>query len=126
MKLNPDCVRDLLIDVEENTSFNKYYICSNDEPTPLINKYTYDVILYHARYCYEAKLLNGFQPYDSGKYFIIADLSPDGHSFLSNIRSDTNWNKVKDAGKKVGSFSLDFLKEVAANVVSAAIKHQFS
>ena len=124
MKINPDCVRDLLLDIEETTSFKKYYTCGRAVSSSLTNKYEYEVVLYHARYCYEAKLINGFTPYDAGDYFDVADLSPAGHSFLANIRSNTNWKKVKDICVKIGSFSLEILTSVAAKVAGDGLSMQ--
>ena len=47
----------------------------------------------------------------------------DGHRFLENIRSDTNWEKVKSVAKKAGSFSADVIIEIAKNVAVEAAKH---
>nr|WP_242851552.1 DUF2513 domain-containing protein [Clostridium sp. DMHC 10] len=53
---------------------------------------------------------------------LIHDLSPYGHEFLANIRSDTNWSKTKEIASKVGSFSLDALSKIAVSVVTSLIK----
>ncbi len=121
MKINPDCIRDLLIDIENTTTFNKQYVMCNDTDSDLTDKYSYDVVLYHSRYCYEAKLLTSYTPFDSGQYFIVADLSPDGHAFLENIRNNTNWNKVKNALKSAGTYSLKLMIETAAQIASTRV-----
>lgn len=56
---------------------------------------------------------------------IIEDLSPSGHQFLADIRSDNNWNKTKSIAKSVGASSLTAIKEIATNVIAELIKAQF-
>ena len=53
---------------------------------------------------------------------LIKDLSPAGHEFIANIRSDSNWKKVKDISKNIGSSSLNALTQIAVSVVSSLIK----
>lgn len=47
MKLNPDCVRDILIDVENKSTFNNDVQYLGPEDMKALNKYTYDEIMYH-------------------------------------------------------------------------------
>lgn len=51
----------------------------------------------------------------------IADLTPSGHEFLANIRADTNWNKVKQKSKAIGSESLSVLAQIAGQVISTML-----
>ena len=50
------------------------------------------------------------------------DLSPIGHEFISDVRNDTNWNKVKNISKQIGSETLLSLKSIAEGIISSAIK----
>ena len=54
----------------------------------------------------------------------IFDLTYPGHQFLADVRSDTTWNKTKNIAKNVGSESLHVLKDIAVEVVTAAIQNQ--
>lgn len=49
MKLNPDCIRDLLLDVEAKSTFDNVVIYSEEEDEPLFNKYGVDTVFYHIR-----------------------------------------------------------------------------
>ncbi len=49
MKLNPDCIRDLLLDVEAKSTFDNVVIYSEEKDEPLFNKYGVDTVFYHIR-----------------------------------------------------------------------------
>lgn len=124
MKLNPDCVRDVLLSIEELSSYNG--LISSEQllgSNFLKDKYDKDEVLYHIQQLDWSGLIkvpSRCKTLD-GEYF-INDLSPAGHEFLSNIRMDTNWNKVKSISKKAGTEALNSLKSIAENVVATAIK----
>lgn len=125
MKLNPNCIRDILIAVEENTGYNFYLdYPSERDKCPSLEPYADDEIRYHIYQCYKAGLieLNGRE--DLAGNIGIQDLTPSGHSFLANIRSDNIWKDVKEISSKVGSSSLSALSQIATGVVSAIIKSQ--
>jgi len=121
MKLNPDCIRDILFVVENNATY------SNDVSEETIfkeldSKYPREEILYHVRQCEHSGLFLKVQHYFGG--FSIQDLSPYGHQFINDIRQDNNWNRTKDIAKNVGSFSLDVLKDISSQVITNLISNQ--
>lgn len=124
MKLNPDCIRDILLVVESSTTGSQSFDYESHKKDSKLTNYSDDEIYYHFR---QADL-NGYlfdASYDMSGSFTAVDLSPKGHNFLSDIRSDNNWNKTKDIASKVGSFSLDALKDISAQVISNLINQQF-
>jgi hypothetical protein len=142
MKLNPDCIRDILLTVEEETSPSSQFVYkpsekytnrfllddeSEDEHQIIherLKSYTDEEILYHINQCELSGFFTNVNPCTGYLYF-IQDLSPLGHQFLADIRSDTNWNKTKDIAKKVGSFSLNTLKDISVKVISDVISKSF-
>ena len=121
MKLNPDCIRDILFVVENNATY------SNDVSEETIfkkldSKYPREEILYHVRQCEHSGLFLKVVHYFGG--FSIQDLSPYGHQFINDIRQDNNWNRTKDIAKNVGSFSLDVLKDISSQVITNLISTQ--
>lgn len=125
MKLNVDCIRDILLTVESVTNFST----PMEYHTELLNynlleKYSNEDIQYHIKQCDLSGLLTKVHWYLDGSCTII-DLSPEGHKFLSDIRSDNNWNKTKSIAKDIGSFSLNTIKEIASGVIGELIKNQF-
>lgn len=125
MKLNPNCIRDILIAVEENTGYHTYldYPAERDQ-CPSLENYEDDEIRYHIYQCYKSGLIEFAGKEDLSGNIGIRDLTPAGHSFLANIRSDNVWNDVKKVSSKVGSSSLTALSQIASGIVSALIKSQ--
>ena len=121
MKLNPDCVRDLLLYVEAQPPGAEITL-SVALPAPL-SRYSFPEIEYHAKQCDLSGYLIGCRPNILGEIKVVG-LSPSGHQFLENVRPDTVWEKTKSTAAKVGSFSLDFLSKVAASVTAELIKRQ--
>ena len=48
MKLNPDCIRDILIEVESQTTFSSEFLYPDDNSESL-SKYCEDEIFYHIK-----------------------------------------------------------------------------
>lgn len=119
MRLNPDCVRDILLcvesaDFDEATQFSSI--------VSALNKYSENEVIYHINQCDYNGFFTKVRRYESGRQGIILDLTPKAHEFLANIRSDTIWNKTKSSAAKVGSFALPALQQIAATIVEGAIK----
>ncbi len=121
MKLNPDCIRDILFVVEEYSTYSND-VSEDKLYENLVPKYSQEEILYHVRQCEHSGLFLKVQHYFGG--FSIQDLSPYGHQFINDIRQDTNWNRTKDIAKNVGSFSLDVLKDISSQVITNLISNQ--
>lgn len=123
MKLNPDCIRDILIAVENNTDFTHSFVysISNSSIESLAN-YSHEEIIYHISQCDKANLIDSVQYMDGGDCVVIGDLSPEGHKFLADIRSDTVWNRVKDISKEIGLASLSSITQIATCVATNIIK----
>ena len=121
MKLNPDCIRDILFVVEEYSTYSND-VSEDKLYEKLVPKYSQEEILYHVRQCEHSGLFLKVQHYFGG--FSIQDLSPYGHQFINDIRQDTNWNRTKDIAKNVGSFSLDVLKDISSQVITNLISNQ--
>ena len=140
MRLDFDCVRDILICIEENTGLRKhcYFVDSGlttaavwldavvDTPQyqiPLLKMYDNDTLIYHVHYCLDSGLAVGTPNKDEYKIH-IADLSPAGHEFLAKIRDNSTWEKTKDIGVKIGSFSLTTVSKIAEGVATAFLNQQ--
>jgi len=133
MKLNPDCIRDILLTTEEECGFGKqFFYAPNDwrskkwEDFEFLKKYSYEEVCYHLHQCDDAGYFSprghqkGLTFWINGG-FMVDDLSPKGHEFINNIREDTNWKKTKEKAKAVGSSALDVLEKIAAGVIMAQI-----
>ncbi len=122
MKLNPDCIRAILLAVEEVCDMESYFSTVED-CSYIKGNFSREEIAYHVRQCDLAGLLYECSRDFSGNA-MIADLSPAGHEFLANIREENIWANVKTVSAKVGSKSLSCLTQIASSVITQLIKSQ--
>ena len=139
MRLNPDCIRAVLMCVESSTNprGNFLFIFSDptgfmdgptiDDPSISINSrpelagFTEDEVRYHIKQASDAGLLVLNTSYISDTC-LIEDLTPLGHDFLANIKKDSNWKKIKSiALDKAGTLSLSVLIEIAKSFVISQV-----
>ncbi|MGE9896638.1 DUF2513 domain-containing protein [Anaerovoracaceae bacterium SGI.195] len=124
MKLNPDCMRDIMLLVEDLPLNGKL------TPTELYDslpKYTQDELTYTCIKLEEANLMDAYiTKADNAKILVrIFDLTVSGHEFVKNIHNDDVWSKVKSKASKVGSFSIKTLITIASKVISDLIDSSF-
>lgn len=122
MKLNNDCVRDLLLYIEENSTINKPLNMVNVS----IKEYSNDEICYTSLKLVEASFINGktFQADNNIFYaFMVQDLTWEGHQFLDNIRDPKVWTETKSKLSKFMSTSLSVAADVASQVIAAMINN---
>lgn len=124
MKLNPDCIRDILLLVEHKTSLSNFLDIEPRKLPESLSNYQPDEVMYHIKQCELSGFLFVNSWYLDGSC-LIKYLTPDGHKFLSDIREDSNWNKTKECAKKIGSDSLDALKQIASSIIITLIQSQF-
>lgn len=110
MKLNPNCIRDILITVEENSDFIHQTEYRKGTCFKHFQDYSHEEIIYHIKQCELSGLIYDVHYYDAGSCILIRDLSPIGHEFLTNIRNDAVWKKLLIKG--MGA-SLPILIEMA-------------
>lgn len=126
MKLNPDCIRDILLTIEQIPDLHHHLDFNSETISELFPMYSFDEVMYHLHQCE----LNGFfvNPSHNASYscYTVYDLAPSGHTFLANIRNDTFFNNVKEICKKLGIISLEGLTTVASNCTMMLIKSYFN
>lgn len=120
MKLDLNCVRDVLIELEE-FPIGSY---SNESFKKSIAEHGSENVLYALVKLSEAKYINAEyirtmdgRPHIGG----IFDLTFAGHEFLNSVRSPSVWERLKestvDGGtaclKVVGDIAVEILKEIA-------------
>ncbi len=129
MKLNPDCVRDLLIYFEENLTVTVHGF----SPMHRFNIFKE----FHEQYSYEDLLYSMIQLHESG--YIVTDFKPDfsrstfelsnvffitpkGHDLLASIYNKDDWKqKVSPVLKTIGSISLSVIESVSKGVTEACL-----
>lgn len=123
MKLNPNCIRDVMLTIEDKPITKRYncmQLCS------ILPNYSEEDIYYTCIKLHEGGYLHldiiGTNKYMLPKISTIGDLTFSGHQFLENIRNDSTWNKVLAMAKSVGSFSMPTLSAIAVKIVQMKIE----
>lgn len=126
MKMNLDCVRDVLLALE-NQEFNE--VLSFESLKSNLRKYTESDLQYACIKLHEAGYIkasyieidNAPMPYVPEIY----DITFQGHEFLNNVREKSVWDKTKSIAKSIGTFSVQAIGQIAFNVVEEIIKSHF-
>ncbi len=127
MKYNIECIREILLTLEESLklvkdedgNFSSNNVWLGQLFSQLTPKYTEEDILYSLEILSEAELIDAY--FDNGDGLIIskstfvADITYKGHEFLENVRDSKNWRKMKEIGGQIGSFALSIIGEIAKN-----------
>lgn len=122
MKLNHDCVRDVLLCIEENLSYG-YHI---DFSAVKLKDYSQNDLLYTADKLLEAGFLNGSRLDSLGELpdIRITSITWNGHQFLDNIRDDGVWKNTKSVLSKFSSASLSLIGNIASQIITAMVQNQ--
>lgn len=122
MRLNPDCIRDILLSVEEATEINVLFEYNRDDRGGTrLGAYDHDAIRYHIRQCEMAGLITRYREFDAGSYIKIPDLTPAGHEFLANTRSPSLWESLRESCAQAGVDSLSAMLQGAAKLAASAL-----
>ena len=122
MKLNQNCVRDILLYVEDHASYD-----TRISPNSIDLPYSSDEIVYCAEKLMEAGYLNGTtRNYVSSSVpqIMISSLTWEGHKFLDNTRDDGVWKETKNVVGKFSSVSLSLIGQVASQIITSMIQKQ--
>lgn len=121
MKFNPDCVRDILFAIEELSDGKNTFTVKQMRSTKYLRKYDVDEINYFLSQCNQSGLLDGVST-DILGYTHVKDLTPEGHKFLSQIRSDTTWKKILNTGASALIFLMQTAAQIAPGIISDQLK----
>jgi len=124
MKLNIDCIRDIMLHIEDRP------VNTSTTQTALINalpQYSEDDVYYRVIKLDEAGLLDVLTVPVMGSHGpgikSIHELTFHGHEFLENIRTDDNWSKIKNVAGKAGSFSLQIISSIASDIIKSKLSN---
>jgi len=123
MKLNPDCIRDVLLQVEKQQYMEELPIdtlCRN------LTEYSNEEIEYTCLKLEEAGFLelNGVKLDGGIILHSVEDITFAGHQFLADVREEPIWKTTKAVVKKTGASSLSTITQIACGVVSAIIQQE--
>ena len=118
MKLNYDCVRDVMLYLEKNLNFGNPI-----RDTSITLNYDIKDIRYSLLKLHEINYLDGsVSKYMDGEYSVITtDITFYGHKFIGEIQSDTIWDKTKSVSKDLGIQTINGITQIASSVISSLI-----
>lgn len=135
MKLKPDCIRAVLLKVEElllySVNENGDIVKSDlslDNLCDALPEYRKEDVYYSLYNLNQAGYVEISTGYGDGNITIcfIDNMTFDGHEFLDGIRDSSNWSAIKKCMTSVRNYSLDAISSIAEGVTSAAINHYLS
>lgn len=118
MKLDQDCVRQLLLAMEEHLGVKDEVFLPRFHESYL-SEYSFDEVLYTSIRLHEANLIEAKPIKFEGfiQDFALKGITYEGHEFLQNIRDPKIWKKTKKSVSKLSSVSLKVLLSVAEKLV---------
>lgn len=131
MKMNPDCIRDVLLYLEENLVYleeiNTAKIQAISWETLFQDEYlssTYltEDIKYTIQKLYEIRFIECSVATGSRNDWLhcnILNLTWHGHEFLDTVRGKTVWEATKEKAFKLGGMSIKTLAVVALEITKA-------
>ncbi|WP_182477215.1 DUF2513 domain-containing protein [Staphylococcus xylosus] len=121
MKLNQDCLRDLMLELEDKLFINTHIYTDEFRTLEIFNKYSDEDVYYSLKQLIKMGLIDGatknqaatVQPY----YIDVYDIEPKGHEFLNNVRDENVWKETKKRISKFASVSIPVLQQVSKAVI---------
>lgn len=131
MKLNPDCIRAVMLEIEKSWKIQE---CENgelqmgslhiDDLCSALPKYTKADIFYTIFNLEQIGYIDADIEWAHGRIpyrCCINHLSFAGHEFLNQIRDNKCWSLVKQGLSSIGNYSLNAISAVAEGFANAAI-----
>lgn len=123
MKLDLDCMRSILLEVEKQPFNHELRIKDLEN---LLENYSHDELEYTCLKLQEANFINAktvHNPYSSSVIYVL-DLTYAGHQFLDEVRADNIWDKTKNVFSKIGASSVSAAAQIASAILMELIKKE--
>lgn len=124
MTLNHDCVRKLLLYLEDNLELNTTLELSDFA----LEGFSVNDTSYTIKKLAEADYITANIVKDAldGLEITVYEITWEGHKFLDTIRDNKVWSETKNILSKVSSCSISFVSNVASQVLTNLINQHFS
>lgn len=132
MKLDINCIRDVLLYIESTK-----HIVTNElgeienlgiwlsDISEALPQYTQEAIYYSLARLNDGGYISLSEHWanDSLNMCCVNYITYSGHEFLETIRPETVWKKSSEIAAKIGSFSLHFLSTIAGDILSECARN---
>jgi len=117
MRINYDCMRDILLELEDKPFYDEHLeICSpgEDELIKTLDKYSPQELMYSVRKLVQAGLIKS-------NVILGYEITNKGHEVLGFIRNDILWEQLRVCAEPYVSCSLDMILDVLKENVKSLI-----
>lgn len=120
MKLDHECVRSILLTIEEKHKYGKVLRLEEILQSDRLSEFNEDEIKYVLIKLADAEYITGQPQYGSNElvYFDCQGLTWNGHQFLDTIRDPKVWKKTKEIASKLTSVSITMLSSIGSQVLT--------
>ncbi|PTF68116.1 DUF2513 domain-containing protein [Staphylococcus chromogenes] len=119
MKLDHECIRDILLTIEDMDYTLSGLPKEEFEIQPRIQKYESKQVLYTLKRLDDAGFIEC--AFSKGEaffhFYMVHTITYQGHQILDDIRDDKVWKLTKEKASKLASVSLPILQQIAASIV---------
>ena len=129
MKLNYDCIRDVLLFLEENLNvdeklrFSEISVDNIMENKLISERYSIAEVAYTIHNLYQCDFINVIEcDADNELDYVVCDVTYLGHEFLAAIHDDNIWNKIKTRLLSINITSIPAIIGCANNLLTALLK----
>ncbi len=109
MKRDMDLIRDLLLRIESDPTFDGVHWIPFDKSYEFAG-HSFEEVTYHVDLLFEARLIKGN---DRGDAPMIRGLTWEGHEFLDDIKDSGIWEKTKARVAVLPGVALSVIAEIA-------------
>lgn len=124
MVLNHDCARDLILWIEKNQTAKSNGVLEKIKmksvyTAPELSKYTREDMDAAARYLVDGNALRLAQDQrpNAPKWFVFSGITATGYDYITAVRNDTVWKKVKAALGPAVQASIPAVISIAAQIL---------
>lgn len=124
MKLDINCVRDILLELEEFPMGHQPF----DAFKQSIQKHGSDNVLYTLYKLDEAEYINSEIYLDESGFphcIAVYNMTFKGHEFLNSVRSPGIWDQLSGAASEGGTACLKVIGDIAIEIAKEALKAKF-
>lgn len=135
MKLDRDCMRDVLLTLEDNLNYSALEdgllsrkVIWLENLCSLLPDYRKEDVFYSVKMLDEAGYIRANIQWASGGVYScgVTDMTYLGHDFLDKIRDPERWTRVKTVLSGIRDYSLSAISAVAEGVTEGAIHAYFA
>lgn len=125
MKFSLDCCHDVLFYLEDNLTITdelELEFVSLEDIISSLGKYKPGELANTLIVLKEAGFIDSSMDFPDGLVDIyVSRITYGSYQFLESIRPETVWNKTKNVGLKIGSFSINTASQIAVGVLTSLI-----